>query len=137
MWVDLIGFIPFTAALILILANIVIMGVVLGPILLLSLYRRMKTWVLLWTEIMVPEEVSASRLQRIGASLVWVGSIGAVVACLVLGLTEQAPGGLGIGLGLVPFLLLILVGSFMLGGRDQVEAIQEETMPIGREESRA
>ncbi len=136
-WVDLIGFIPFTAALILIVANNVITGVVLGPILLLALYPRVKRWGLLWTEIMEPEEVSASRLQRISAILVWVGAIGAVVAGLVLGLTEQAPGGLGIGLGLVPFLLLILVGSFMLGGRDQVEAIQEETMPIGREESRA
>ena len=134
--IDLLGFFPFVAFFALIFANNAIMGGVLGPILLLALYPRVKRWGLLWTEIMEPEEVSASRLQRTGAILVWVGAIGAVVAGLVLGLTEQAPGGLGIGLGLVPFLLLILVGSFMLGGREQVEAIQEETMAVG-EESRA
>jgi len=134
--IDLLGFFPFVAFFALIFANNAIMGGVLGPILLLALYPRVKRWGLLWTEIMEPEEVSASRLQRTGTILVWVGAIGAVVAGLVLGLTEQAPGGLGIGLGLVPFLLLILVGSFMLGGREQVEAIQEETMAVG-EESRA
>jgi len=135
-WVDLLGFIPFTAALVLIVANNAIMGVVLGPILLLALYPRVKRWGLLWTEIMEPEEVSASRLQRTGAILVWVGAIGAVVVGLILGLTGQAPGGLGIGLGLIPFLVLILVGSVMLGGREQVEAIEEEIASEG-EESRA
>jgi energy-coupling factor transport system substrate-specific component len=112
------------------------MGGVLGPILLLALYPRVKRWGLLWTEIMEPEEVSSSRLQRTGAILVWVGAIGAVVVGLLLGLTGQAPGGMGIGLGLIPFLLLILVGSFMLGGREQVEAA-EETIATEGEESRA
>jgi len=28
-------------------------------------------------------------------------------------------------LGILPFLLLVVVGSFMLGGREQVEAAQE------------
>jgi energy-coupling factor transport system substrate-specific component len=83
-----------------------------------------------------PEDASSSRLQRTGAILVWVGTIGAVVVGLILGLSQQAPGGLGIGLGLIPFLLVILVGSFMLGVREQVEAV-EETIAAEREESRA
>ena len=112
-------------------------GGVLGPILLLALYPRVKRWGLLWTEIMEPEEVSSARLSRTGAILVWVGAIGSVAVGLIFGLSEQAPGGLGIGLGLIPFLLLILVGSFMLGGREQVEAIQEETIATEGEESRA
>jgi energy-coupling factor transport system substrate-specific component len=37
-----------------------------------------------------------------------------------------APAGLGIGLALLPFLILVVVGTFMLGGREQVEAIREE-----------
>ena len=86
---------------------------------------------------MEPEEVSSARLSRTGAILVWVGAIGSVAVGLNFGLSEQAPGGLGIGLGLIPFLLLILVGSFMLGGREQVEAIQEETIATEGEESRA
>jgi hypothetical protein len=42
---------------------------------------------------------------------------------------------LGLGVGLIPFLLLVLIGSFMLGGREQIEAAEEE-MAAG-EESRA
>jgi energy-coupling factor transport system substrate-specific component len=135
-WVDLLGLAPFLVFLALILFNNAIVGGVLGPILLLALYPRVKRWGLLWSEIMEPEEVSSPRLSRTGAILVWVGAIGSVAVGLILGLSEQAPGGLGIGLGLIPFLLLILVGSFMLGGREQVEAIQEETIATEGEESR-
>jgi energy-coupling factor transport system substrate-specific component len=132
-WVDLLGFFPFLVFFALILFNNAIMGGVLGPILLLALYPRVKRWGLLWTEIMEPEEVSSSRLQRTGAILVWVGVIGAVVVGLIIGLAEQAPGGLGIGLGLIPFLLLVLAGSFMLGGREQVEAAEEMIATEGEE----
>ena len=135
-WVDLLGLAPFLIFLALILFNNAIVGGILGPILLLALYPRVKRWGLLWTEIMEPEEVSSARLSRTGAILVWVGAIGSVAVGLILGLSEQAPGGLGIGLGLIPFLLLILVGSFMLGGREQVEAIQEETTATEGEVSR-
>jgi energy-coupling factor transport system substrate-specific component len=135
--IDLLGFFPFVAFFALIFFNNAVMGGVLGPILLLALYPRVKRWGLLWTEIMEPEEVSSSRLQRPGAILVWVGAIGAVVVGLILGLAQQAPGGLGIGLGLIPFLILILAGSFMLGGREVVEAVHEETMAAEGEESRA
>jgi energy-coupling factor transport system substrate-specific component len=132
-WVDLLGFFPFLVFFALIVFNNAIMGGVLGPILLLALYPRVKRWGLLWTEIMEPEEVSSSRLQRTGAILVWVGVIGAVVVGLIIGLSEEAPGGLGIGLGLIPFLLLVLAGSFMLGGREQVEAAEEMIATEGEE----
>ena len=136
-WVDLLRLAPFLIFLALILFNNAIVGGVLGPILLPALYPRVKRWGLLWTEIMEPEEVSSATLSRTGAILVWVGAIGSVAVGLNFGLSEQAPGGLGIGLGPIPFLLLILVGSFMLGGREQVEAIQEETIATEGEESRA
>ena len=135
-WVDLLALFPFIVFFALIFFNNAVMGGVLGPILLLALYPRVKRWGLLWTEIVEPEDASSSRLQRTGAVLVWVGAIGAVVVGLILGLAERAPGNLGIGLGLIPFLLLILVGSFMLGVREQVEAV-EESMAAESEESRA
>ncbi len=135
-WVALLGIFPFTAVLVLIVVNNAIMGVVLGPILLLALYPRVKRWGLLWTEIMEPEEVSASRLQRTGNVLVWVGGVGAVAVGLILGFTGASPIGVGVGLALIPFLILVLVGSFMLGGREQVEAVQEEIAAEG-EGSRA
>src|SRR5215207_8396418 len=124
-WIDLLGLVPFTAALALIVFNNAIMAGVLGPILLLALYPRVKRWGLLWTEIMEPEEVSASRLQRTGAILVWVGGIGGAAVGLILSLTGAATMGVGVGIVLIPFMIAILVGAFMLGGREQVEAAQE------------
>src|SRR5918992_3596744 len=105
-FVDLLGLVPFAAALILIVPNNAIMGIVLGSILLLALYPRVKRWGLLWTEIMNPEEVSASRLQKVGNILVWIGSLGGVAAGIILSLTGVASG-VGIGLALIPFLILI------------------------------
>jgi energy-coupling factor transport system substrate-specific component len=98
---------------------------VLGPILLLVLYPRIKRWGLLWTEIMNPDEVPASRFQSVGNILMWVSGVGALVVGLLLG-SGAAPGNLGVGLGLIPFLIAIVVASFLLGGREQVEAAHEE-----------
>jgi hypothetical protein len=78
---------------------------------------------------MEPEEVSASRLRVVGNVLVWVGGIGG--AATVLSFTGAAPMGAGVGLALVPFLLVILVGAFMLGGREQVEAAHEMIEDVG------
>jgi energy-coupling factor transport system substrate-specific component len=63
-FIDLLGLVPFTTSLLLIISNNAIMAIVLGPILLLALYPRVNQWGLLWTEIMNPEEVSSSGLQR-------------------------------------------------------------------------
>ena len=135
-WVAVLGLFPFLATLVLIVSNNAVMAIVLGPVLLFALYPRVKRWGLLWTEIMNPDEVSASRLQGVGNVLVWVGSLGGVAAGIILSLTGVLSG-IGIGLALIPFVVLIVVGSFMLGGREQVEAIQEETVGAGGEESRA
>jgi energy-coupling factor transport system substrate-specific component len=73
---------------------------------------------------MVPEEVSATRFQTVGNVLVWVGGIGA----LVTGLLIEAGGfggGVTVGLALIPFLVLVVAGAFLLGGREQVEAAEE------------
>jgi energy-coupling factor transport system substrate-specific component len=131
--VALLGFVPFQAALPLIVFNNAIMAGVLGPLLLLALYPRVKRWGLLWTEIMEPEEVSASRLRGVGNVLVWVGGIGGAVVGLILSLTGA---GASVGLVLIPFLVVIVVGAFMLGGREQVEAAEELLAGKG-EESRA
>jgi energy-coupling factor transport system substrate-specific component len=134
---DLLGNVPFAALGSIITVNNAVAGLVLGPFLLLVLYPRVKKWGLLWTEIMRPDEVPTARLQTLGNILMWVGGIGALVLGLALGLgfyqqglaaagfASGGAGGLGIGLGLIPFLVLILVASFMLGGREQVEAAEE------------
>jgi energy-coupling factor transport system substrate-specific component len=132
-WIALLGFVPFQAALPLIVFNNAIMAGVLGPLLLLALYPRVKRWGLLWTEIMEPEEVSPSRLQNVGNVLVWVGGIGGAVVGLILSLTGASPMGAGVGLALIPFLIVIVVGAFMLGGREQVEAAHEMIAGEGEE----
>jgi energy-coupling factor transport system substrate-specific component len=124
-FVALLRLVPFTAGLVLIASNNAIMAIVLGPVLLLALYPRVKRWGLLWTEIMEPEEFSASRLRGIGQVLVWVGGVGGAVVGLILSFTGASPMGAGVGLALIPFLVVILVGAFMLGGREQVEAAEE------------
>jgi len=137
---DLIGFVPFAALGSIITVNNAIAGIVLGPILLLVLYPRVKRWGLLWTEIMRPDEVAATRFGLLGNVLMWVGGIGALVVGLLLGLgiydqgfaaAGFAPGAGGaggavIGLALLPFLILIVVASLLLGGREQVEAAEQE-----------
>ena len=134
---DLLGNVPFAALGSIITVNNAVAGLVLGPFLLLVLYPRVKKWGLLWTEIMRPDEVPAARLQTLGNILMWVGGIGALVLGLALGLglyqqglaaagfASGGAGGLGIGLSLIPFLVLIVAASFMLGGREQVEAAEE------------
>ena len=123
-FVALLELFPFTPVLLLIASNNVIPGIVLGPILLIALYPRVKRFGLLWTEIMEPEEVSAPRFQILGNALVWVGGIGA----LITGLLIEAGGfggGITVGLALIPFLVLVVAGAFLLGGREQVQAAQE------------
>jgi energy-coupling factor transport system substrate-specific component len=132
-FIALLRLVPFTIGLVSIISNNAIMAIVLGPVLLLALYPRVKRWGLLWTEIMEPEEVSASRLQGVGNVLVWVGGIGGAVVGLILSLTGA---GASVGLVLIPFLVVIVVGAFMLGGREQVEAAEELLAGEG-EESRA
>jgi energy-coupling factor transport system substrate-specific component len=124
-WIELLGLVPFTVGLISITSNNAIMALILGPILLLALYPRVKRFGLLWTEIMDPEEVSAPRNRALGNVLVWVGGVGGAAVGLILSLSGATFGGLGIGLGVALFLVLILVGTFLLGGWEQVEAAQE------------
>src|SRR5215213_9282476 len=75
---DFIGFVPFAALGSIITVNNAIAGILLGPILLLVLYSRVKRWGLLWTEIMSPAEVSAARSQRLRNLLMWIGGLGAL-----------------------------------------------------------
>lgn len=122
---DLLGNVPFAVLGTVITLNNAVMGIILGPILLLVLYPRIKRWGLLWTEIMEPEEVSPARGGSLGAVLVAIGSVGGIAFGLVLGFGPASTmGGLGIGAGMLPFLAFIVVGSMMLGGREQVVAEQ-------------
>jgi hypothetical protein len=82
------------------------------------------------------EEVHAARLQTLGNVLMRIGGIGGLVLELTLGLglheqglatgfASGSAGGLWIEISLIPFLILIVVASFMLGVQEQVLAAEE------------
>jgi len=122
---DLLGFVPFAVLGSIISINNAAAGIILGPIILLLLYPRVRRWGLLWTEIMPAEDVSGATSKIAGNVLLWVGGVGGLAVGLILGI-GGAPGGLGVSLGVAPFLVLIVIGALLLGGRDQVEAAESE-----------
>jgi len=108
---------------------------ILGPILLLLLYPRVKRWGLIWTDIMKVEDVAKGFSKNLGAILMIVGSLGGLIVGILVatgaagqtlyGFTgEQSQ--VSVWLSVLPFLALILVASFMLSGREQFVEEEED-----------
>ena len=94
----------------------------LGPFLLWLMYPRAKRWDILWTEIMEPDEISRAKRPGIGAALMWIGGMGAVVVGLAIstGLHAALPftfgtgtTGIGVVAAVFPFLLLFVLGCLL------------------------
>jgi energy-coupling factor transport system substrate-specific component len=128
-YLDLIGLIPFAFLSIVITLNNAIIELVLGPPLLLLLYPRVKRWGLIWTDIMAEEDVSAGFARQIGGILMIVGALGGLIVGIgtstglygqqLFQFGEGTKGQMGVWLSVLPFLILMLVASFMLSGREQ------------------
>ncbi len=128
-FLDLIGLIPFAFLAIAISLNNFLAEMLLGPPLLLLLFPQVKRWGLIWTDIMAKEEVASGFGKFPGAVLMTLGAIGGLIigAGISTGLYGQelfqfgagAKGKIGVWLGVLPFLALILIASFMLSGREQ------------------
>lgn len=102
-----------------------------GPFVLKILEPRIRKWGLAWTEIMKPEDVATSFLPSVGLTLLLIGSFGGGAALF----WSLFGSGLDIGHPLVrflpvPFIICQFVGVVMLGGRNQVEATQQEAETI-------
>lgn len=133
-YLDLAGIIPFAALGIIITINNSIAELVLGPPLLLLLYPRVKRWGLIWTDIMDKEDVAPGFAKNIGSILMIVGALGGLIVGLgistglygqqLFAFGEGSSGQVGVWLGVLPFLILIVVASFMLSGREQF--VEEE-----------
>jgi energy-coupling factor transport system substrate-specific component len=134
-YLDLAGMIPFAFLAITITVNNFAAAVILGPILVGLFYTRVQRWGLLWTDIMDKEDVAKGFAINLGAILMTVGSLGGLIVGIlvavgaagqqVYGFTGES-GQLSVWLAVLPFLLMILVASFMLSGREQF--LEEEEL---------
>lgn len=118
-----LGFVPFYVLANLILLNNFAVASVLAPPLLFALYPRVRRARLLWSDI-VEECVRPPALRWTGIALITVGTVGGLVcgnlvargsvAVPLLGTVESGSGALQVGVGLLPFLLLLVVGAALL-----------------------
>ncbi len=127
-YLDIAAIVPFAFLSVTITINNFAAAVVLGPILLSLLYPRVKRWGLIWTDIMDVEEVAVGKARNLGSILMIVGAIGGLVVGLLVaaGVAGQTVYGftgeqsqVAVWASVLPFLLLIVVASVMLSGREQ------------------
>ncbi len=132
-YLDLASIVPFAFLSITITINNFAAAFVLGPILLALLYPRVKRWGLIWTDIMKPEDVAAGAAKNLGSILMIVGSLGGLIVGILVaaGVAGQTlygftgnQGQTAVWLAVLPFLILIVIASFMLSGREQF--VEEE-----------
>jgi len=129
-YLDLVQQVPFAFLALVITFNNFAASVVLGPILLALLYPRVKRWGLLWTDIMDESDVAVGFAKGLGAILMVVASVGGLIfgVLAAVGFAGQKmfafagdAGKVGVWLVVLPFLVLLVVASFMLSGREQFE----------------
>ncbi len=119
----IMGFVPFAALGNVILFNNILISILFSPILLYALYRRVERWGLLYHEIMESGDLSQGRFRKLGTILVSLGSLGGMVYgnLIVFNLLDhssleflQSLNGNEIGLGLIPTIVLIIIGLLLL-----------------------
>ncbi len=127
-YLDIISMVPFAFLAITITVNNFAASVVLGPILLVLLYPRVKRWGLVWTDIMKKEEVAKGFSKTLGSVLMIVGALGGLIVgvLVAIGVAGQQlygftgeQGQVAVWLSVLPFLLLMVLAGFMLSGQEQ------------------
>lgn len=134
-YLDIVAIVPFAFLAITITVNNFAAAFILGPILLVLLYPRVKRWGLIWTDIMAEEDVAKGFAKSLGSIFMIVGSLGGLIVgvLVAIGVAGQQlygftgeQGQVAVWLSVLPFLLLILLASFMLSGREQFVEEEEE-----------
>ena len=122
--VHILGLVPFPALGNIIVINNLAASAVLGPILLPALYPAVKRMGLIYTDIMEESEFSRSRSWGGGLMIIavalglivgnWITIGGYDLSALGAGFGQTVVGQGGLGLGLAPFLILILVAAAVM-----------------------
>ncbi|MBT9260071.1 MAG: QueT transporter family protein [Clostridiales bacterium] len=132
---EILRILPFTVIANIIALNNFLAAAILGPLLLLALYPRIKAWGLLWTEVMEMEP-SPSATARTGALVITVSILASYIVGNWLGFAAgtgfaaqgfaQAgmAGQLSIIYSLAILWVVLLIGMFMAGNRP-LEASEE------------
>ena len=127
-YLDLAGIVPYAFLAITITVNNFAAAVVLGPILLSLFYPRIKRWNLLWTDIMNKEDVSSGFAVQLGSTVMTIGALGGLIIGILvaIGVAGQEfygfageSGQVAVWAAVLPFLLMVVVASFMLSGQEQ------------------
>jgi energy-coupling factor transport system substrate-specific component len=120
---DLMGFVPFQVLANIILLNNFVVAAVLGPLLLVAIYPRVKRARLRYSDILPPAPPRARALRWLGVALIVIATAGGFVCGNLLaggwlvvpglppaGVAGQSP----VRLGLLPFVLLLFAGAALL-----------------------
>lgn len=127
-YLDLAGIVPYAFLAITITVNNFAAAVVLGPILLSLFYPRVKRWNLIWTDIMDKEDVSKGFAINLGSTLMTIGALGGLIVGILVAVGAAGQevygfagesGQVAVWAVVLPFILLIVVASFMLSGQEQ------------------
>jgi energy-coupling factor transport system substrate-specific component len=128
---EILNLLPFAALGSIITVNNSIAAGVLGPILMLLLYPRVRQMGLLWTDIMEPEDRTAPSNATLGATLTWVGALGALVFGVVtsIGIYGARLATMSFGsdapivvVGVGIFVVVLYSGVHLLSGRAGVQS---------------
>lgn len=120
--VDLAGLVPFGVLGPVITLNNFLAAALIGPFLLRLLSPRAQRWNILWTEIMEPDEIACAAQSWMGALLMWIGGIGALVVGVLVstGLYSSLPfqfgtgsTGLGTVVVVLPLLIVFVIGCLL------------------------
>jgi energy-coupling factor transport system substrate-specific component len=127
-YLDLAGMVPYAFLAITITVNGFGAAVVLGPILLSLFYPRVKRWNLIWTDIMDKEDVSKGFAINLASTLMTIGALGGLIVGILVAVGAAGQqvygfagesGQVAVWAVVLPFILLIVVASFMLSGQEQ------------------
>lgn len=116
---EVLGMLPFAVLGTIIFLNNFVVPLIIGPALILLLYPRIKSWGLIWTEVMDEEEVQPVRVPSLSMTLLVIGCLGGLIAGLWIStgaygaaLAKFGAGATGIGvvLGVLPFIVAMIIG---------------------------
>ncbi|MBN2542718.1 QueT transporter family protein [bacterium] len=124
--VDSLGLVPFAALGNIIFLNNLIVGIILGPFLLLLITPRIRKWGMFYFDIMKVDDLSRIKLRPVGIFLIIVGSISGMVlgnlisigvydaGMLGFGFSQGISGGSSLFLGALPSVLILILGCFLV-----------------------